>query len=338
MAGFLHSGHHIQSARRACEPGGSDYQLLLRDIDAIGVQLKKFQDAGVPVIWRPLHEAGKLAVRQRGLVLVGQPTGPTASSNFGGSCTTADSPTPSKFPGLHNLIWEFTSSAAEGNYLNWYPGDDVVDMIGLDIYTDPASSMSGEWYDVLAQYNGRKMIALSESGTLPNASAMETYNIDWRYFSLWQDGFLDDFTAQQVQTLLNDNDIITLNELPTLPWSNSAPIAGDYNRQWCRRRGRLRRVAKSKGQTGWGLAADSDLNGRIDAADYAFWRSRLGQSGSGTASAVPEPTALLLIGVVILLASISERRLVSPDVIRRSRRRNHPLANLLYNLRQIDGA
>jgi mannan endo-1,4-beta-mannosidase len=38
-------------------PGGGDYQLLLRDIDAIAVELQKFEDAGVPVIWRPLHEA-----------------------------------------------------------------------------------------------------------------------------------------------------------------------------------------------------------------------------------------------------------------------------------------
>ena len=38
-------------------PSGSDYQLILRDIDAIAVELQKFENAGVPVIWRPLHEA-----------------------------------------------------------------------------------------------------------------------------------------------------------------------------------------------------------------------------------------------------------------------------------------
>jgi mannan endo-1,4-beta-mannosidase len=38
-------------------PASSGYQLLLRDLDAIAVQLQKFEDAGVPVIWRPLHEA-----------------------------------------------------------------------------------------------------------------------------------------------------------------------------------------------------------------------------------------------------------------------------------------
>ena len=33
------------------------YDLLIRDIDAIAEQLKRLQDAGVPVLWRPLHEA-----------------------------------------------------------------------------------------------------------------------------------------------------------------------------------------------------------------------------------------------------------------------------------------
>jgi mannan endo-1,4-beta-mannosidase len=36
-------------------PAGPKYQLLLRDIDAIAGQLQKFEDAGVPVLWRPLH-------------------------------------------------------------------------------------------------------------------------------------------------------------------------------------------------------------------------------------------------------------------------------------------
>ena len=33
------------------------YQLLMDDIDAISEQLARLRDAGVPVIWRPLHEA-----------------------------------------------------------------------------------------------------------------------------------------------------------------------------------------------------------------------------------------------------------------------------------------
>lgn len=275
---------------------GPEYDLIVRDIDAIGVQLKKFQDAGVPVIWRPLHEAQGNAngTSGSGAWFWWGAHGPNVFKQLWRLMhdrLTEDH-------GLHNLIWEFTSSAANTGYLNWYPGDDVVDMIGLDIYTDPSSSMSGEWYDMLAQYNGRKMIALSESGTLPNANAMNTYNIAWNYFSLWKDGFLDDFSVAQVQALLNDGGVITLNELPTLPWSNSAPIAGDFNKNGVVDLADYVVWRKTQGQTGWGLAADSDLNGRIDDADYAAWRSHFGQppgSGSFTGGAVPEPATWSLL-------------------------------------------
>ncbi len=305
--GFYTQGTTFNLAGALANPTGSDYQLILRDIDAISHELVKFQDAGVPVIWRPLHEAqgnangtsgngawfwwgaaGPDSFKQLWRLMYNRMTTQRTDASFPGGV----------FPGLHNLIWEFTSSAAKTGYLNWYPGDDVVDTIGLDIYTDPTSSMSGEWYDVLSQYNGRKMVALSESGTLPNASAMNTYNIAWNYFSLWKDGYLDDFTAQQVQTLLNDNKIITLNELPTLPWSNSAPIAGDFNHNGVVDMADYVVWRKSQGQTGWGLAADSDLNGRIDAADYAAWRSHFGQpsgSGSFTGAAIPEPATRILL-------------------------------------------
>lgn len=33
------------------------YALLIRDIDAIAVQLGRLHKANVPVVWRPLHEA-----------------------------------------------------------------------------------------------------------------------------------------------------------------------------------------------------------------------------------------------------------------------------------------
>lgn len=290
--GFYTQGTTFNLPGALANPSGSDYQLLLRDIDAIGFELKKFQTAGVPVIWRPLHEA------QGGWFWWGA-HGPTTFKQLWR--LTYDRLT--NYHGLHNLIWEYTSSAAESNYLDWYPGDDVVDMIGLDVYTDPSSSMSGQWYDMLAQYNGRKMISLSESGTLPNASLMDAYGIRWDYFSLWQDGFLDDFTAQQVQTLLNDSDIITLNELPTLPWSNAAPTAGDFNRDGVVNSADYVVWRNTAGQSGWGLAADSDLNGRIDAADYATWRSHFGQSsGAGLAAAVPEPATLISVMIALMVA------------------------------------
>ncbi|MEX0642203.1 MAG: glycosyl hydrolase, partial [Pirellulales bacterium] len=116
--GFYTQGTTFNLPGALANPAGSDYQLLLRDIDAIGVQLKKFQDAGVPVIWRPLHEA------QGGWFWWGA-HGPDAFKQLWR--LTYDRLT--NHNGIHNLIWEFTPSAAEGNFLDWYPGDDAVDMI-----------------------------------------------------------------------------------------------------------------------------------------------------------------------------------------------------------------
>ena len=300
--GFYTQGTTFNLAGALANPNGSDYQLILRDIDAIAIELKKFQDAGVPVIWRPLHEAQGNAngTSGNGAWFWWGAHGPTAFKQLWR--VMHDRLT--DHHGLHNLIWEFTSSAAKTGHLNWYPGDDVVDMIGLDIYTDPSSSMSGEWNDILAHYNGRKMIALSESGTLPNANSMDLYNIAWSYFSLWKDGFLDDFTAQQVQALLNSDRILTLNELPTFPWSNSAGLPGDYNRDGAVDAADYVIWRKSNGQTGWGLAADSDLNGRIDGADFDFWMSRFGlSSGSGSAATIPEATTIMLILIGLMVSA-----------------------------------
>jgi len=94
------------------------YDLLIRDIDAIAEQLKRLQDAGVPVLWRPLHEAsggwfwwgnaGAEAYKELYVLLYDRLT---------------------NHHGLNNLIWVWNGQSAD-----WYPGDDYVDIIGEDIY------------------------------------------------------------------------------------------------------------------------------------------------------------------------------------------------------------
>jgi mannan endo-1,4-beta-mannosidase len=97
----------------------ANYTLLIRDIDTIAVELKKLQDAGVPVLWRPLHEA-----------------------EGGWFWWGAKGPEPCKklwrilyerltvHHGLNNLIWVWNSVRPA-----WYPGDDVVDIVSADTYT-----------------------------------------------------------------------------------------------------------------------------------------------------------------------------------------------------------
>ncbi len=220
--GFYTYATTFDLAATLANPAGADYQLLLSDIDAIAGELQKFEDAGVPVIWRPLHEA------QGGWFWWGA-QGPDAFKEL----WTLMYDRLTVQHDLHNLIWEFTSSAAEGNHLDWYPGDDMVDIIGVDIYTDPSSNMSGQWNDVLDVYNGNKMIALSETGTLPDPDEMDQWGIDWSYISPWvwthimntysNAGYTDAQLEVILQNLLSHVDIITLDELAVTPWLDTIP-------------------------------------------------------------------------------------------------------------------
>jgi mannan endo-1,4-beta-mannosidase len=286
--GFYTQGTTFDLPGALANPGGPDYQLLLRDIDAIALQLQKFEDAGVPVIWRPLHEA------QGGWFWWGA-HGPDAFKQLWR--LTYDRL--ANHHGLHNLIWEFTSSAAEGDHLDWYPGDDVVDMIGLDVYTDPTSSMSGPWYDILEHYNGRKLIALSETGTLPNAEVMRQMGVQWSYFSPWSGSFVDAFNPADLQALLGDEDVITLDELPAMPWKELPPIVGDIDGDG---------DADGADFLVWQLAqgtasgpADIFIDGAVDWFDMAIWKTSFGQSRSAVATtATPEPSAALLAATAML--------------------------------------
>ncbi len=152
-------------------PNGEDYKLLMRDIDQIAVQLKKFDDAGIPILWRPLHEA-----------------------EGGWFWWGAKGPEPFKKlwhimydrltvkHDLHNLIWVYTS----GGKADWYPGDDVVDIVGADSYPDDLSDpLSSTWSDLAKQFDGKKLIALSEFGGVPDVAKMKQFGVRWSYFATW---------------------------------------------------------------------------------------------------------------------------------------------------------
>ena len=56
-SGFYTAATDFDVAAALADDKNANYTLLMHDIDTIAVQLKKLQDAGVPVLFRPLHEA-----------------------------------------------------------------------------------------------------------------------------------------------------------------------------------------------------------------------------------------------------------------------------------------
>lgn len=151
---------------------------LIRDIDLIAEDLKKLESAGVPVLWRPLHEA-----------------------SGGWFWWGASGPEPfielwklmidrlNNHHDIHNLIWVYN-----GQNPDWYPGDEYVDIISEDIYAEVKgdslpdySSQKDRFMEAQQTPNETKIVALSENGTIPSPDAMIEDEIYWSWFMTWND-------------------------------------------------------------------------------------------------------------------------------------------------------
>lgn len=189
-----------------------DYELLIRDIDAISVQLKRLQDEQIPVLWRPLHEA------EGGWFWWGA-SGPEAAKEL--YRIMYDRIT--NHHGLNNLIWIWNSASAD-----WYPGDDVVDIISTDIYNAAGdySPSSNKYDSLVALVNDKKLVTLPENGPIPDPDLLQIYNADWSWFSTWAGNFITDGvtnTAEHLNKVFNSDYVITLDELPDNVYSYGLP-------------------------------------------------------------------------------------------------------------------
>ena len=193
------------------------YDLIVSDLDSIAKNLKQISDANVPVLWRPLHEAA------------GDPKYPGNAWFWWGSAgkdaylklwkLMYD-----KFTneyGLNNLIWVWN-----GQNPSWYPGDDYVDIISYDCYPDKQDSSSQkEYFDLVKKSTDtKKIIAMSENGSLFDPEAAFNEGTRWAWFSTWNGEFTlkdkqlsGEYTSLDLWKKAYNSDIVlTLDELPDL--------------------------------------------------------------------------------------------------------------------------
>lgn len=199
--GFYTEATTFNFAEALSDTTSERYQLLLRDIDAIAVQLKKFQDADIPLLWRPLHEAagGWFWWGARGA----EPFVQLWRLMYDRIVHVH---------GIHNLIWVYTH---EPGAISWYPGDEYVDIVGRDIYAnDPAATMLGDWNELQDLYGDRRMIALTESGTLPDPEVITSFGIWWSWFSPWTGDFIRTIDPEFLRQVYKRDIVMTRDELP----------------------------------------------------------------------------------------------------------------------------
>ncbi|MCC2957404.1 glycoside hydrolase family 26 protein [Massilia sp. IC2-477] len=220
------TGFTIPMAKGQLDTASAAYRQLNAGIDLVAAQLRRLRDAGVTVLWRPLHEA----------------SGHKGDGWFWWGRQRSDGESPARanvelwrhmyrrmtgMHGLHNLIWVWN-----GQDETWYPGDDVVDIVGWDIYDDSDRKRYGAqaatYRRALAIGREAKPVALTETSYIPDPDKMLAEGAPWLWFTVWNDangaaGVADktsfwtgDYynTAEHKNKVYHHPKVITLDKLP----------------------------------------------------------------------------------------------------------------------------
>ena len=189
----------------------AEYKAIVRDMEMIADSLLTLQKEGVAVLWRPLHEA---------------------SGKWFWWGTDGAKPCVAlyklmfdifvKQKGLHNLIWVWTTDEAS-DALDWYPGDEYVDVVGRDYYYYPReanhSSLVGSFETVKEMFGGKKIVTLSENGSVPYPDEMKADGANWSWFMPWygdyaMEGWANDNNKESWKTVMNNEYTLTLEDMP----------------------------------------------------------------------------------------------------------------------------
>lgn len=211
----------------ALKDGTWQHEFIINDIDKVAGYLQLLDAAGVPVIWRPLHEAcGSFKYNN-----------PWFWWGKGGVEATADlwklmHDRLVNYHGLNNLIWVWTAQYDEGyesQMATAYPGDQYVDIVGVDIYrndgesdTDLANRLKAAYAAALNMTGGKKLVTLSECGALADLGSNLT-GAGFSWFMLWYtdvssnpdtDGFGN--STAWIKSVFENANVINRADMPSL--------------------------------------------------------------------------------------------------------------------------
>lgn len=261
-----------------------EYAYLMLAIDDLAKQLQILQDANVPIILRPFHEAeGNNNTDGSGAWFWWGSSGSEVYKDLWKLLYT----TLTEKYGIHNVIWE-VNLYTYADSPEWYPGDKYVDMVAYDKYegspyTWKTSAATSAFLTLVNDTNDTKMVALSENDVIPDIQKIVNEGAWWLYFCPWYGDFITSSTYNDptlLNTIYNSPYVVTLDELPAdIYGSSSEDIKyGDLNGDGSINSldatllksyvlGGIEKFAVSE------KAADLNGDGSIDSIDYALLRN-----------------------------------------------------------------
>jgi mannan endo-1,4-beta-mannosidase len=200
-----------------------NFAYIKGEIDKVIAEFKWISEqAGedVPIIWRPLHEAGGNWGRGAWFWWGVPGTEPvTEQSSSGADAFKAlweymyDYMT--IVNGLDNLIWLCNP---QGDIMNtWVPDLKTVDLTGYDPYVGDNTSQK-YYYDNTKKMDptGNTMVAMSENGRIPDPDLCIQDDALWLFFMIWNGMAASSGGTQGISYYYNHERVVTLDSLPDL--------------------------------------------------------------------------------------------------------------------------
>ena len=181
------------------------YANIIKDIDTIADYFLALQELGIACIFRPLHEASG------GWFWWGT----DGAANFVKLYQLiVDEMVNQK--GVHNVIWVWNPCTVNDG--DWNPGADYYDVAAIDIYNNAYdySSNYAAFDKLRSLTNGKKLIALSENGPIPDIDKEFAEDAVWSWwmpwYQTWGGNFVDKTSKEEWTKCMGDDRVITLED------------------------------------------------------------------------------------------------------------------------------
>ncbi len=211
---------------RLVTPGTAEHRQAMKELAAAADKLQVLRDAGVPVLWRPLHEIDGGWFWWTDLK---QPENTAQLWRMMFDYFTKERK-------LHNLIWVYSAGVGSREKKpveyrrRFYPGAQYVDIAGIDIYgVDVRADVETykDYFQVMSQVAPGKMLACCECDAIPNPDKMQQgLTPRWLYALPWWGCPSARRSVDWARLTMAHSLVITLDELPPFRWTRSAPHVG----------------------------------------------------------------------------------------------------------------
>ncbi len=185
---------------RLLDPSTREHALWAEDADAIAEVLKELETAGVAVLFRPYHEMNG------GWFWWGQ-------KERYADLWRALHERLTQEHGLRQLAWVWSSDKESVDVARYYPGDEVVDFVGADLYF---RDKNGPMYETartnVSALRAPDVFAFTEIGLLPSPEIFKAIKPAW--FLLWGGEFMDArWSAEPCDLCNNAEDVAAIYAL-----------------------------------------------------------------------------------------------------------------------------